>query len=80
MLNDYFASVFPMKIASWESMTLEGRERVWGMEGFPSVKQDMIKDRLDKINLHKFVGLYGMQPLVLRELTEVIAEPLSIIF
>lgn len=45
-----------------------------------SVKQDMIKDRLDKINLHKFVGLYGMQPLVLRELTEVIAEPLSIIF
>ena len=54
--------------------------RVWGTEGFPLVREEMIREYLGNINVHKSMGPDGMHPCVLRELAEVIAESLSTIF
>ena len=40
----------------------------------------MVREHLGNINTHKFMGPIGMHPSGLRELAEVIAELLSIIF
>jgi len=59
---------------------LEIRERVWVKEAFPVVEEDLVREHLSKINTNKSMGSNGLHPHVLRELTEVIAELLSIIF
>ena len=50
------------------------------MEDFPLVEEDMIRECLAKIDSHKAMHPDGMHPRVLRELAEVIAEPLYFIF
>lgn len=60
ILNAFFASVFAIMTSLWESWNLQVRERVWGMEDFPLVKHNMIRDQLAKINGHKSTGPGGM--------------------
>jgi len=50
------------------------------MEDFPFVKVDLVREHPAKISAHKSVGPEGMHPCVLRELTEVIGNLLSIVF
>ncbi|CAM5165610.1 unnamed protein product, partial [Eretmochelys imbricata] len=52
----------------------------WGGGGQPSVEKEVVRDYLEKLDVHKSMGPDALHPRVLKELAAVIAEPLAIIF
>ncbi|PKU44717.1 rna-directed dna polymerase from mobile element jockey-like [Limosa lapponica baueri] len=80
LLNAFFASVFTAQTSPQEPWTLEESEKVWTKEDLPLVEEDEVREQLRRLDIHKFMGPDGIPPRVLRELAEVIAGPLSIIF
>ncbi|CAM4695511.1 unnamed protein product [Lepidochelys kempii] len=52
----------------------------WGEGDQPSVEKEVVRDYLEKLNEHKSMRLDALHPRVLKELADVIAEPLAIIF
>jgi len=59
---------------------LEITEEVCRKDDLPLAKEDCVRDRLRDLDAHKSMCPVGMHPQMLRELADVIAEPLSIIF
>ncbi|CAM4580797.1 unnamed protein product [Caretta caretta] len=77
VLNAFFASVFTNKVSS---QTAALGSTAWGEGDQPSVEKEVVRDYLEKLDEHRSMGPDALHPRVLKELVDVIAEPLAIIF
>ncbi|CAM5103262.1 unnamed protein product [Eretmochelys imbricata] len=77
VLNAFFASVFTNKVSS---QTTALGSTAWGEGDQLSVEKEVVQDYLEKLDEHKSMGPDALRPRVLKELADVIAEPLAIIF
>ncbi|CAM5121123.1 unnamed protein product [Eretmochelys imbricata] len=77
LLNAFFASDFMNKVSS---QTAALGNTAWGVGGQPSVEKEVVRDYLEKLDVHKSMGPDVLHPRVLKELAAAIAEPLAIIF
>ncbi|CAM4715659.1 unnamed protein product, partial [Lepidochelys kempii] len=77
VLNAFFASVFTNKVSS---QTTALGSTAWGGGDQPSVEKEVVRDYLEKLDVHKSMGPDALHPKVLKELADVITEPLAIIF
>ncbi|CAM4568591.1 unnamed protein product [Lepidochelys kempii] len=77
VFNAFLAFVFTNKVSS---QTAALGSTAWGGGDQPSLKKEEFQDYLEKLDEHKSMGPDTLNPRVLKELADVIAEPLAIIF
>ncbi|PKU45852.1 rna-directed dna polymerase from mobile element hypothetical protein [Limosa lapponica baueri] len=75
VLNDIFTSVFTGKGSNCTAQVAEGKNMSYENEEPPTIGEDQVRDHLRNLKVHKSMG-----PNEMRELTDEVAKPLSIIF
>ena len=80
VFHEYFASVFTVSQASHVHHVPETLDRGCGRENPPTQRAEQVQDNNLRLNVYKSMGLYNMHPRVLKELVNVVAKPLSMIF
>lgn len=76
----FFALVFTAKSYLQESQVPAIRRIIWSREDLPSVKEDLILEHFNGLDIRKSTGPYGMHPQVLKKLADIIARLLSMVF
>jgi len=77
-------SAFPFLVSTGKTHTQKSQDpetsrKVYNNKGLPLVKEDQLKEHLNKLEIRKSRGPDGIYPHVLRELADVIARSLSIV-
>ncbi|KAK4815141.1 hypothetical protein QYF61_017582 [Mycteria americana] len=78
--NAFFASVFNNTDRPWASHSLELEDHDCGNSDFPFADTEIVRDQLYQLNVHKPMGPDGIHHRVLKELVDVMAGHLSIIY
>lgn len=77
---DFFASVFNNTDTPLAAQSSESEDHECRGSGFPFVDTGILRDRLYQLNDHKSVGSDRIHPRVLKELVDLTAGPLLIIY
>ncbi|GAB0183669.1 mitochondrial enolase superfamily member 1 [Grus japonensis] len=77
--NAFFTSVFNTNDGPWDPQSPVLEDCDWGDDKLPA-DPELVQDLLLQLDARKRVDPSGLYPRVLKELTEVIVGPLSIIF
>lgn len=80
MYLKFFALVFSGSLASHTSQMGRQQDGDWESRVPPTERGGQVHDHLGTLNLHKSTGSEERNPRVLRELADMVAKPLAMIF